>query len=197
MCISLLKAQTVEITILKTTFWDALICKSPKLISLSCRCIWAGRLCVLRVSTSSCWAAGTETASSAHPLPISTPFLPRTPWTWCRERERERASEKHNEERSNDTKEGKCLLCLCILAPTARCGGGADTAEADETGEWFARFLYLYFFWGRVIDGAETHRWFGLFPHQTPTPKAKLTPAFDKVTVRATFHSGWWWARSA
>lgn len=51
-------------------------------ISFSLRCIWAGRLCVLRVSMSSCWAAGTETASSAHLSPTSTPFLPRTPWTW-------------------------------------------------------------------------------------------------------------------
>lgn len=54
--------------------------------SLCCRCIWAGQLCVLRVSTSSCLAAGTETASSAHPSPTSTPFSPRMPWTWCRER---------------------------------------------------------------------------------------------------------------
>lgn len=54
--------------------------------SRSYRCIWAGQLCVLRVSTSSCWAAGTETASSVHLLPTSTLSSQRTPWTWCKER---------------------------------------------------------------------------------------------------------------
>lgn len=153
-------------------------------LSPSPRCIWANQLCVLRASMSSCWVAGTETASSARPSPISTPFLLRTPWTWCSERERE--SKKHKEEKGNNANGGKRLR-LCILATVGRCGGGAAQQRQMRRESGLLAFCICTLFGWTGLR----HRWFGLLSHQTPMP------ALDEVTVGATFHSGWWRVQSA
>lgn len=80
--------------ITKQCLWSLISSCTFLPLPLSHRCIWAGRPCVLRVSTSSCWAAGTETARSAHLSLTSTPFLRRTPWTWCKVKQRSRIRRK-------------------------------------------------------------------------------------------------------
>lgn len=133
---------------------------SPSL-SLSCRCIWAGRRCVLRVSTSSCWVAGTETASCAHPSPTSTPFSRRTPWTWCK---------RENQWKATTLKRGKRLVRLCIPATAGRCGGGAARQRQMRR---VARF-YICTFW---VDGAETPL-VRFISTSDPDPKGKTNPSF-------------------
>lgn len=98
-------------------------------LRLSSRCFWAGRLCVLRVSMSSCWAAGTETASSARLSPTSTPSLLRTPWTWF-----------------DGGTAGRKLTCVLELG----------WWRVRSQGEWVARFCILYFLggWGRDAAGS-------------------------------------------
>lgn len=134
------------------------------------------------VSSGSLWAHVEllEQRLQAPPVLRLHPLLP----YWGRyEHGVERESEKGNEEKGNAKKE-KRPVRLCILATAGWWWWRCCTAEADEEEEWVDCF-YILFGWMGL-----RHRWFGSFPHQTPTPKAKLTPALDYLTVRATFQSG-------
>lgn len=136
------------------------------------RCIWAGQLCVLRVSMSSCWAAGTETASCAHPSLTSTPSSRRTPWTWFKEQS------GRNFRRKAKLKRGNVPCFYASLLQRGRflnrCGGGAAQQRQIRAYNGLLAFYILYFLGWMGLR----HRWFGLFPLQTPTPKAKTNSSF-------------------
>lgn len=137
------------------------------LLAFFCRYIWAGPLCVLRVSTSSCWVAGTETASSAHPSPTSTPFSPRTPWTWCRER--------HAWKRKENAEEGKAWYVRASLLQREGVVEVLHSRSRWEGSVGCSLFIFvLYFFLVGCVWGLR-HRWFGLLPHQT---LGKTNPSF-------------------